>query len=198
MKPFYAFKVGELFCAPHNPERVYLKVSETGYSDSETGQEFSAGENVRAIAMIEAHHWSDIVPEYLLSKGYDDERLREEVYRLIMRTKEYLPLDGKNYYLEPCQDPRRFRVSVSSGAFVVQERVGWLWYTIVFCETDTEESRLSYYTDLSNKQNPLDLRKTRCLRLSDYGIKCRTRSYFYVKSDAETVVAVLESQNQQK
>ena len=199
MKPFYAFKVGELFADPHQPARIYIKTSKDRAQEVDTGQEFDAEKAFESRAMIEAYGWSELVPDYLAAKGYGDERLKEELYQLVMGTGEYVPLDGKNYYLEPYQDPRRFRFSVSSGAFVVQERVGWLWYTLVFCETDVEESRLSYYTDLSNKQNPLDLRKTRCLRLSDYVVRpCRNRSYFDVKSDAEKVVALLESQNQQK
>lgn len=202
MKPFYAFKAGELFALPNQPARVCLKVSQDRAQEISTGQEFDIEKESQHRAMIEAYDWSELVPDQLAAKGYDDERLKEELYRLVMGTGEYIPLEGKNYYLETCDDPLRFRVDIDpfSGLFVVQERVGWAWYTLVFCETDAEEARLRYYIDLSNKQNPSQLRRTRLFRLRDHGIGevYFNRSYFNVKSDAEKVVTLLESQNQQK
>lgn len=202
MKPFYAFKVGELFADPQQPAKIYIKAAKDRAQEVGTDQEFDAEKAFESRAMIEAYDWSELVPDYLAAKGYGDERLKEELYRLVLRTREYVPLDGKNYYLETCDDLRRFRVDIDpfSGLFVVQERVGWLWYTIVFCETDAEEARLRYYIDLSNKQNPSQLRRTRLFRLRDHGIGevYFNRSYFNVKSDAEKVITLLESQNQQR
>lgn len=202
MKPFYAFKPGELFATPDRPERVFLKVPQNQALEVDTGEEFDIEKEPQHRAMIAAYDWSELVPEHLAARGYDDERLKEELYALISRTGEYIPLSGKNYYLETCDDPLRFRVDIdpSSGLFFVQERVGWTWYTLVFCETDAEEARLRYYIDLSNRQNPSHLCMTCLLRLHDHGMGrvYFNRYYFNVKSDAEKVIALLESQNQQR